>query len=217
MLALTTTIAFSAQDCCHACRLTEQVPINGFSLTLSCHTVSQPHELTGRYLMDLHLKVVPAALNLSHLLKPLVLTGHLFCLPKACLPVFPGKAKDTWHQGISRKPAHYSCVAAQNNETVACNAWVFCGVAGGCHNTTTNYSANKNECSLYYASDLDFNVPLDKNVGVMRAPDVTFTSGETSPRFTAQRMFALQCQHSTSRHPRVAELKLWLLANAISL
>ena len=167
--------------------------------------------------MDLHLKVVPAALNLSYLLKPLVLNWPPLLPAKACLPVLPAIAKGTWRQGISRKPAHCSCGTVQNNETVACNAWVFCGVAGGCHNTTTNYSANKNECSLYYASDLDFNVPLDKNVGVMRAPDVTFTSGETSPRFTAQRMFALQCQHSTTRHPKVAELKLWLLANAISL
>ena len=62
---------------------------------------------------------------------------------------------------------------------MACNAWVFCGAAGGCHNATTSYAAAKNECSLYYASDLDYNVPLDKNVGVVRAPDVTFVSGET--------------------------------------
>ena len=42
MLALTTTIAFSAQDCCHACRLTEQVLINSFSLILVSHRLTAP-------------------------------------------------------------------------------------------------------------------------------------------------------------------------------
>lgn len=67
--------------------------------------------------------------------------------------------------------------AAQANTTGVCNAWIYCGNAGGCHNITENYGAGFNMCSLYYASDLDYNVPLDKNVGVARAPNVTFTSG----------------------------------------
>ena len=108
-------------------------------------------------------------------------------------------------------------VTAQNNATVACNAWVYCGVIGGCQNTTTNYSATKNECSLYYASDLDYNVPLDKNVGVVRGPDVTFTSGETNPLFMAQQMFALQGESIISyvlRHS-IVQLKVWPLAKTL--
>ena len=68
----------------------------------------------------------------------------------------------------------------QTNATVVCNAWIYCGAAGGCHNATGGIGATKNECSLYYASDLDYNVPLDKDVGVTRAANVTFTSGECS-------------------------------------
>ena len=37
MLEVGTTIAFSAQDCCHACRLTEQVISEGISLPQSHH------------------------------------------------------------------------------------------------------------------------------------------------------------------------------------
>ena len=60
---------------------------------------------------------------------------------------------------------------------MVCNAWTYCGASGGCHNITADIGATKNACSLYYASDLDYNVPLDKNVGVTRATNVTFTSG----------------------------------------
>ena len=61
---------------------------------------------------------------------------------------------------------------------MACNAWLFCGEPGGCHNSTMSFGASQHTCSLYYASDLEYNTPLDKNVGVLRGADVTFTSGE---------------------------------------
>ena len=63
---------------------------------------------------------------------------------------------------------------------MVCNAWIYCGAVGGCQNTTGGAAAARNACSLYYASDLDYNVPLDKYVGVTRAPNVTFTSGMAS-------------------------------------
>ena len=61
---------------------------------------------------------------------------------------------------------------------MACNAWLFCGEPEGCHNSTMSFGASQHTCSLYYASDLEYNTPLDKNVGVLRGANVTFTSGE---------------------------------------
>ncbi len=67
----------------------------------------------------------------------------------------------------------------QASDGMACNAWLFCGEQGGCHNSSMSFGASQNTCSLYYASDLEYNTPLDKNVGVLRGANVTFTSGES--------------------------------------
>ena len=48
----------------------------------------------------------------------------------------------------------------------------------GCNNSYSSSVADANTCSLYHANALDYNTPLEKDVGVMRGANVTFTSGK---------------------------------------
>lgn len=67
---------------------------------------------------------------------------------------------------------------SQTDPSALCNAWIFCGDAMGCHNSDLTFGAAGNMCSLYAAADLDYNTPLDKNVGVVRGLGVNFISGK---------------------------------------
>ena len=82
----------------------------------------------------------------------------------------------------------------QANASMECNAWIFCGTPGGCHNSDLNFDADVNTCSLYRASALDYNTPLDKGVGVMRGANVTITSGKPAEITAASCGAVCQCR-----------------------
>lgn len=65
-------------------------------------------------------------------------------------------------------------------------------------------------CSLYHASALDYNTPLEKDVGVMRGANVTFTSGKP-----AQNQYSLAKLDLPVTHHHVRTLSAMCNAPAV--
>ena len=97
---------------------------------------------------------------------------HLLCAAEGMAHVAKHSTIDSVYLSIPQ------VFAIQANASAICNAWIFCNTPGGCNNSYLSSVADANMCSLYHASALDYNTPLEKDVGVMRGANVTFTSGK---------------------------------------